>query len=112
MSMTASRLPPELASKIAGQPWEAEVRRAFRDETPEERRAREVAEAQRRNDETKALELVAAAVERGEYGPMAKESARQVLAKSGRNYYSLQTVRNIAREAKRRGQAKKKARRG
>jgi hypothetical protein len=31
-----------------------------------------------------------------------------VLAKSGRNYYSLQTVRNIAREAKRRGEAKKR----
>jgi hypothetical protein len=108
MSAGGARLPTDLARNIAGQPWEEEVRRAFRDETPEERRAREVAEAQKRNDETQALELVAAAVERGEYGPTAKESARQVLAKSGRNYYSLQTVRNIAREAKRRGEAKKR----
>lgn len=109
--MSAAKIPMDVVRNIEGQPWEADVRRAFRDETPEQRREREVAEAQRRNDETKALELVAAAVERGEYGPTAKESARQVLAKSGRNYYSLQTVRNIAREAKRRGQARKGTRR-
>lgn len=106
--MTASRLPPELASRIAGQPWEAEVRRAFREETPEELRAREVAEAQRRNDETKSLEQIADSVARGVYGEYARARADDVLKKSGRNYYSLQTVRNIAREAKRRGQAKKR----
>jgi hypothetical protein len=105
--MPATKLPTDVARNISGQPWEEEVRRAFRDETPDDRRSREVSEAQRRNDETKSLEQIADSVARGQYGEDARVRAAAVLEKSGRNYYSLQTVRNIAREAKRRGQARK-----
>lgn len=106
--MATAKLPLDVARNIAGQPWEEEVRRAFRDETPEQRRQREVAEAQRRNDETKSLEQVADSVARGVYGEAARAKAAEVLKRSGRNYFSLQTVRNIAREAKRSGQMRKR----
>jgi hypothetical protein len=111
MMMATAKLPPEVARNVQGMPWEEEVARAFRDETPAEQRAREAAAAKKREEEMHSLDLIADAVERGVYGDRAREAARAALAKTGRNFYALQTVRNIARDAKRRGEAKKKGRR-
>jgi hypothetical protein len=95
-----ARLPPEVAKNIEGQPWADDVRRAFRDETEQEKREREVGAAEKREAEVKHLEHIAARVQRGEYGHDAQQKADAVIRENGVNYYSLQTIRNLARKAK------------